>query len=670
MTSADAFIDEALRFFGDAEPEAGSPWSKGERLAGLVGQEKALLFLDGMEPLQDEHQGIKDPALARLVECLAEKNAGLCMITTREPVREFLDFPETTEEVDLEQLSKEAGRALLRIKGLRATDDLLEQASEAFGNHALALNLLASYLKRFAGGDVSQALKIPDLPYAAVDDGKHPRRVMVAFAEKFGEGPELELLHLMGLFDRPADAGCIAALKRPPGIAGLTERLSELDEIGWRDLLERLRGFGLLAEASNQALYELDAHPLVREHFGAWLRDKKREAWEVGHGRLFEYLETVPKEHQPESLLKLEPLFRAVSHGCAAGRHFEALFRVYLTRIRRDDQNFHHKKTGAFAADLAAITPFFEETWSKCISSIPLPSQRVVFNQAGLCLRALGNLRDAKVAMDGAHKLAIQSKDQAQIARSANNLSELLLMRGNIKEAILLARNGLKQATETTDRFVHIVVLTTLGYAQFQQGLIDDAEKNFISAEKMQEDYRNDAPKLYSIRSYHYCDLLLERGCIADVLRRGKYTSESPRSQGTHLDVGLGKLAFGRALIGSEAPEMSLAHLNEAVEDIRLSRFLNYLLDALLARSAAFRMIPIKSEDPFRDLDEVMRIAIRCGMRLHECDAHLEYTRLALAEDNPDAALPHFQSADALVTKCGYHRRDPELLELKEKLGL
>ena len=57
-------------------------------------------------------------------------------------------------------------------------------------------------------------------------------------------------------------------------------------------------------------------------------------------------------------------------------------------------------------------------------------------------------------------------------------------------------------------------------------------------------------------------------------------------------------------------------------------------------------------------------------MRLHECDAHLEYARLALAEGNPDAALPHFQSADALVTECGYHRRDPELLDLKEKLGL
>ncbi len=202
VTSADAFVDAALRFFGDDDPEAGSAWAKGERLAALVGREKALLILDGMEPLQDEHQGIKDPALSRLVECLAAENAGLCVITTREPVRELLGFAETTKEVDLEYLSVEAGRALLRIKGLKAGDELLEQVSEAFGNHALALNLLASFLG-LARCPVEDALKIPDLPEVAFEAGKHPRRVMDAFAQTFGEGPELDLLQVMGLFDRP-----------------------------------------------------------------------------------------------------------------------------------------------------------------------------------------------------------------------------------------------------------------------------------------------------------------------------------------------------------------------------------------------------------------------------------------------------------------------------------
>ncbi len=65
-----------------------------------------------------------------------------------------------------------------------------------------------------------------------------------------------------------------------------------------------------------------------------------------------------------------------------------------------------------------------------------------------------------------------------------------------------------------------------------------------------------------------------------------------------------------------------------------------------------------------------MRIATRSGMRLHECDAHLEYARLALAEGRPDAARVNLKSAEALVSECGYHRRDGEVAELKEELGL
>ena len=218
------FIAEALAWFGDDDPTAGSPWAKGERLAELVRREKTLLVLDGLEPLQDAFAGIKDPSVQRLVEELARDNAGLCVITTRERVRELEDFPEETLQRDLEQISAEAGRALLRVKGVRGTDAELEAASRAFGNHALAINLLANYLRGIEGHHVAHAAKIPDLdiPEKA---GRQPRRVMVAFAERFGEGPEVEVLRLLGLFDRPAAEGAIEALRAPPPIAHLTEQI-------------------------------------------------------------------------------------------------------------------------------------------------------------------------------------------------------------------------------------------------------------------------------------------------------------------------------------------------------------------------------------------------------------------------------------------------------------
>ncbi|MEZ5936535.1 MAG: toll/interleukin-1 receptor domain-containing protein [Alphaproteobacteria bacterium] len=433
VTSADAFIDEALRFFGDNDPTAGSPWAKGERLAGLVGAEKTLLILDGMEPLQDEHQGIKDPALARLVECLAEQNAGLCVITTREPVKEFSDFPETTREIDLEHLSKEAGRALLRIKGLRAADDLLEQASEAFGNHALALNLLASYLKCFAGGDVSQALSLPDLPDVSVDDGKHPRRVMAAFAEQFGEGPELDLLYVVGLFDRPADAGCVATLRWKPAIPNLTERLSALEALDWRELLKKLRSLCLLAEESHHAPDELDAHPLVREHFGEHLRERQEKAWKSGHMRLYDHLVTMPKKSQPNTLAEMAPLFQAVHHACQAGRQQSAYEDVYQPRICHNNKLYLTRKLGAFSENLGLIGAFCETLWERFSRNLDINAQVWLLNEAAYNLRALGRLDEAVGPMWASMQIDLERNEWEGAAISASGLAELYRALGDLR---------------------------------------------------------------------------------------------------------------------------------------------------------------------------------------------------------------------------------------------
>jgi hypothetical protein len=42
----------------------------------------------------------------------------------------------------------------------------------------------------------------------------------------FDEGPELSVLRMLGLFDRPADAKVIDILVEPPAIPGLTESRS------------------------------------------------------------------------------------------------------------------------------------------------------------------------------------------------------------------------------------------------------------------------------------------------------------------------------------------------------------------------------------------------------------------------------------------------------------
>jgi len=264
VTSADLFIAEALDWFGDPEPSTGSPWDKGARLAELVRKNKTLLVLDGLEPLQShydyERGKIKDPALATIISELARQNSGLFVVTTREAVADLAPFQETVCQEDLELISAEAGRALLRVSGVQGTDPELERAVRDFGNHALAVSLLGVYLHEIPGHNISNASGIPDLDIPE-EKGRHPRRMIAAFERRFGEGPEVEVLRMLGLFDRPADAGAIAALAAAPAIPNLTEHIQGLPEADWLRLIHKLREKRLIASESRHQSDLLDAHP-------------------------------------------------------------------------------------------------------------------------------------------------------------------------------------------------------------------------------------------------------------------------------------------------------------------------------------------------------------------------------------------------------------------------
>src|SRR5687767_11018739 len=159
QASADQFIAAALEWFGDPDVTEGSPWEKGERLAELIKQQRTLLILDGLEPLQNpppiEMGRIKGPGLTSLLRELANQNPGLVVITTRLQVDDLKDFKNnTTVEINLENLSPEAGAAYLKHLGVDGTDEERKEATKDFGGHALALTLLGRYLKVVYGGDI------------------------------------------------------------------------------------------------------------------------------------------------------------------------------------------------------------------------------------------------------------------------------------------------------------------------------------------------------------------------------------------------------------------------------------------------------------------------------------------------------------------------------------
>jgi hypothetical protein len=333
-----------------------------------------LLVLDGLEPLQNppgpQEGRLREPSLQALLRELAAFNTGLCVITTRMPVADIADHEGTSVlRRELEQLSRDAGARLLRALGVKGHEPELLNASDEFKGHCLALTLLGSYLTDAYSGDIRHRKEVSEHLAHDVRQGVHARKVMESYQTWFGEGPELSVLRILGLFDRPADERALEALLKAPAIPGLTESLTDLSPTELRTVIARLRRARLLAGEDPHDPGQLDAHPLVREYFGEQLRTQRTEGWKECNRRLYSHYRTLAPK-LPDSLREMEPLLLAVICGCNAGLFCEALHEVYIPRIQRGNAAFTANVLGARGALLSVLAHFFEQgRWGSLVET-------------------------------------------------------------------------------------------------------------------------------------------------------------------------------------------------------------------------------------------------------------------------------------------------------------
>ena len=396
-SSADEFLDATLAWFGDPDPRIGTAWEKGERLAKLIAHRRTLLILDGLEPLQNppgpQEGRLREPALQALLRELVAFNTGLCVITTRMPIADIADHERASAlRRELEQLSSDAGAKLLRALGVKGHEAELQIASDEFSGHSLALTLLGSYLNDAYDGDIRCRKEVSERLAQDIRQGVHARKVMESYQTWLGEGPELSVLRMLGLFDRPADEKAVAALLRLPAIPGLTESLTDLSPTEWRTILAKLRRARLLAGEDPHNRGHLDTHPLVREFFGEQLRNQQTEAWKECNRRLYNYYRRLAPQ-LPDSFRDMEPLFLAVICGCRAGLYRDALHEVYIPRIQQGNASFAGNVLGAGGALLSVLVLFFERGWwgspvqaGVAGQSLTAEDQLFILMQAGLYL--------------------------------------------------------------------------------------------------------------------------------------------------------------------------------------------------------------------------------------------------------------------------------------------
>jgi hypothetical protein len=314
----------------------------------------------------------------------------------------------------------------------------------------------------------------------------------------------LALLRLMGLFDRPADAGCLKSLWKP-SIPDLTEPVARISEVNRNLAITRLEKAKLLTVNRDKAgaLLALDAHPLLREYFAKAIREQHPEAWRAAHRRLYEHLcaTTTDKKKQP-TLEDLQPLYQAVSHGCHAGMQEEACDKIYRDRIQRGEEFYSWKKLGAHGSNLGAVACFFEPPWSRVSPTLTVPFQSWLLNEAANYLRGLGRLTEALEATRAALAMSVEREVWINAARAASNLSELEVTRGEAALAVVDAELGVTYAERTGNAIQRIINRATHADALHQAGRRGEAAARFREAEEMQAGRQPEYPLLYSLPGF------------------------------------------------------------------------------------------------------------------------------------------------------------------------
>ncbi len=553
QASEDTFLAHALEWFGvQCEPTL-SPWDKGRLLADAVASERTLLVLDGIEPLQyppgPMGGQLRAPGVQSLLKHLARKSnesehRGLCLLTTREPITDLADFQRRPSAawgsvlgVDLGNLTDEAGAALLHHAGakragaaeIKADDAELLAASSEVDGHALTLNLLGRFLARTHAGDVRHRDLVKFEEADRTTQGGTTFRMLAAFEYWFDRGSELykqqlAILRVLGLFDRPADAGCIAVLRTPPVMVGFTDSLftTRIDETSgqafsqplieedWNTATSFLEGFGLITLQTRDGDTEcfIDCHALIRGYFANQMRTRSDDNWRSAHRRLFEHLRA-SAEDQPETLQALQPLYQAISHACNAGLYRVAVDEIYWMRILRGLDHHSWKTLGASGEDLSALACFFEIPWTQLREGLLPEQQGLLLHQSAQCLRFLGRLAEAVEPLQVVLKRDVESWAWNDAAMSANLLGELSLLLGHTDEALRVAQQSVEFADRNGYVFYSLANRTTVGDVLHQMGRRDEAINLFQEAEALHAKTMPAQPLLRSLGGMQYSEVLL-----------------------------------------------------------------------------------------------------------------------------------------------------------------
>jgi len=433
---------------------------KARVLAECLLQQPCLLILDGLEPLQYSQNllamngELQDSSLKEFIACF-RRTAGksFVLLSSRQPLVELKKWhPAHYLSLSLNTFIDEEGAELLlsfkkddlETPEIDGTVKECEEVSRNFGGHALSLVLLAKliiYYHKDVKGNIRYAQELPPLTSAHGDsdaekDSRHALRVLDYYDRLLDKNSRC-FMQLLGLLDRPMNAAEKAVLIAN---ANHAEALRALTDLDWKKLEQRLENSGLLLGKKGKfERLEWDTHPIIRNFFGQKFKENHIEMFKQAHLVLFEYFQKLPEKefgkYLPDTLEEMQPLYRAVVHGCLAGEHKQAISDIYYKRISRGKYYYSQSYLGAYNQDLSVLQMAIYELKKLQTSAFPETAISNILATISSCLMSLGRLDDAIKYTKCIIKRYSKFNDQATfhcITISYQNLVDIYSVLGNL----------------------------------------------------------------------------------------------------------------------------------------------------------------------------------------------------------------------------------------------
>lgn len=672
QASGDFFIEHALEWFGDESPTKGTSWARAIRLARLIRKYRALVILDGIECVlypPGENEGmIECPAIEILVKELASGMDGLCVLTTRMPVSELDSFKDgRVAEINLKNLSTDAGVNLLDNLGVKGNEVLCSQAVDSYKGHALSLTLLAGYLSVVHQGDITHFRDLDSLLEEKRNSEK-VRNIMRAYLDWY-DSQTLEILELISVSDREVSLRELKKLVELDSDNVLRPDLKEFEEEDWAYKLSVLERSKIISMIEQRGDIEIDCHPIVRDYLNEEMRKNSCSKWMDFNQLIFKYLVQLA-DCDPASINDLEPLCRAVVHGARANCYRDA-YEVYFEKIKK--RQFSVSTEFSHQLDHVCIKSFFDHKWDKPIDELEEEAKIYLLTSASTNLIYLGRIAEALRPSYRSIEWFLDKKKWHEAAAAAGPLVSMLIAAGELNEAQSVI-DQILPTVEGGNEFLYAMALNFKGYVSYLQG---DREKAGNCFEVFDRVIASPSPpsnvQLPTISAY-YIRYLLDIGRGKEALERAlqRFAWRETKSWQTEIDtasiLGSDTLTLGIAYLDQGDVENASKYLHKQIEIFRDSEEWLYLPTGLNFRARYYVEVGQFSLAE-KDLDESIAISKRTGATFGEWEAYLEFARLYASIGNIEKGRGYLEEALNLPKMNQFRFRQIEIEKLKSKLS-